>query len=152
MPVANINVLAGHPRPVLARLLRETSAAYAEILESPIDRVQVWITETEPHLYAIGGVPADEVLTEENRASTEIPLIRLVAMDGRPVEQLQRAVAELSAICARVLGTDPERVRVETQWAQAEVWGIGGVPASVKRAAEVAARAGNGSSSGAGGA
>jgi 4-oxalocrotonate tautomerase family enzyme len=140
MPVANINVLAGHPRPVLQQLLREVSQAYAEILESPIDRLQVWITEIDPGLYAIGGVPADELFATGDRAALEIPLARLVMMANRPLAQVEGAIARLTEIIARVLGTDPERVRVEVQPIAAERWGIGGVQASVKRQAELAAR------------
>ena len=140
MPVANINVLAGHPRPVLQQLLREVSAAYADILQSPIDRLQVWITEIDPALYAIGGEPADALLAAGDRAALEIPLARLVMMANRPIDQVESAIVRLTEIIARVLGTDPERVRIEVQPVAAERWGIGGVQASVKRQAELAQR------------
>ena len=70
MPVANIHVLAGHPRPVLKQLLREASATFARVIEAPPDRLQVWITEIDPQRvrvmidpvhpdrWAIGGVAA----------------------------------------------------------------------------------------------
>jgi phenylpyruvate tautomerase PptA (4-oxalocrotonate tautomerase family) len=140
MPVANIHVLAGRPRPVLKLLLREVSRTYAEVLDSPIDRVQVWITEVDPELAAIGGVPADELLATGDRADIEIPLARLVMMENRPLEQVERALVELTEVISRVLGADPERVRVEAQSIAAERWGIGGMTASVKRRAELAAR------------
>ena len=137
MPVANIHLIAGRPRAVLHELLREVSRTYADVLASPVDRVQVWITEVDPDLVALGGVPAVE-LSEDERAAREIPLARLVMMQDRPVEQVHRAI---TAVIARVLDVEPERVRVEAQSIAAERWGIGGVPASVKRQAEIAARA-----------
>jgi phenylpyruvate tautomerase PptA (4-oxalocrotonate tautomerase family) len=81
MPVANIHVLAGHPRPVLKQLLREASRAYAAVLESPIDRVQVWITEIDPEL-AIASRPADEVLAQGQ--PRRIPLARLASETPLP--------------------------------------------------------------------
>lgn len=140
MPVANIHVLAGHPRPLLKQLVREASATLARVIESPIDRLQVWITEVDPELYAIAGQPADEVLAHTPRAEVEIPLIRMVLMEGRPVEMLHRVMAEMSAVTARVLGGDPKRVRVQIDLVTPDRWAIGGVPASVARAAELAAR------------
>ena len=141
MPIANIHVLAGHPRPVLQQLLREASATLARVIESPIDRLQVWITEIDPELYAIAGEPADEVLEHTPRGEAEIPLIRMALMEGRSVQTLHRVMADLSEVTARVLGGDPQRVRVQIDHIHPDRWAIGGVPASKARAAELAARA-----------
>ena len=141
MPVANIHVLAGHPRPVLKLLLREASAAFAQAIEAPPERLQVWITEVDPELYAIAGEPADEVLQRVPRGQAEIPLIRMALMEGRSTEMLHRVMADLSEVVARVLGGDPQRVRVQIDPIHPDRWSIGGVPASRARAAELAARA-----------
>ncbi len=141
MPSAHIHVLAGHPRPVLKQLLREASAAFAQALDAPPERLQVWITEVDPELYAIAGEPADEVLARTPRAQAEIPLIRMALMEGRSTETLHRVMAALSATTARVLGGDPQRVRVQIDHIHPDRWSIGGVPASQARAAELAARA-----------
>lgn len=141
MPVANIHVLAGHPRPVLKQLLREVSTAFARAIEAPPERLQVWITEVDPELYAIAGEPADEVLLRVPRGQAEIPLIRMALMEGRSTEVLHRVMADLSDVVARVLGGDPRRVRVQIDHIHPDRWAIGGVPASRARAAELAARA-----------
>lgn len=141
MPVANILVLAGHPRPVLKQLVREASAAFARVLGAPTDRVQVWITEVDPALWAIAGEPADEVLARLPRGQVEVPFIRMALMEGRPTELLHRAMADLSATVARVLGGDPQRVRVQIDLVHPDRWAIGGVPASIARAADIAALA-----------
>lgn len=141
MPVANIHLLAGHPRPLLKQLLREASAAFAQAIDAPPERLQVWITEVDPELYAIAGEPADEVMQRVPRGQAEIPLIRMALMEGRSTEMLHRVMADLSAVVARVLGGDPQRVRVQIDHIHPDRWSIGGVPASKARAAELAARA-----------
>lgn len=140
MPLANIYVLSGHPKPVLKKLLREFAATYARILEAPIDRLQVWIEEVDTELYAIAGEPADEVLARMERADAEIPLIRFVMMEGRPASQVETAIRELSEVVARNLGARLERVRAEVRTVPPENWGIGGQLASVLRATEISAR------------
>lgn len=140
MPVANLHVLAGHPRESLKQWVRETSKALSEILAAPMDRLEVWVTEIDPELWGIGGAPASEVLEKTPRCKAEMPLIQMVLMEGRTVEQLHRVIAELSTITARLLDIDQERIRVHIAHAHPERWGIGGVPASIRRAAELAAR------------
>ena len=140
MPVANIHVLAGHPRPVLKQLVREAAATLAQTLGAPVDRVQVWITEVDPALCAIAGEPADEVLARCPRGEVEVPLIRMALMEGRSVETLHRVMAEMSAVTARVLGGDPQRVRVQIDHVHPDRWAIGGVSVSAARAAELARR------------
>lgn len=140
MPVANLHVLAGHPRENLKQWVRESSRALAEILAAPMDRLEVWVTEIDPDLWGISGVPASEVLQQTPRHDAEMPFIRMVLMEGRSVEQLHRVIAELNAITARLLNVDPERIRIYIAHAHPDRWGIGGVPASVRRAAELAAR------------
>ena len=141
MPVANIHVLAGRPRSLLKQLLREASTAFARAIEAPPERLQVWITEIDPGLYAIAGEPADEVLQRMCREHAEIPLIRMALMQGRPVDTLHRVMADMSEVVARVLGSDPQRVRVQIDHIHPDRWAIGGVPASVLRADELAQRA-----------
>ena len=74
------------------------------------------------------------------RGQAEIPLIRMALMEGRSTEMLHRVMADLSEVTARVLGGDPQRVRVQIDHVHPDRWAIGGVPASRARAAELAAR------------
>lgn len=140
MPVANLQVLAGHPRESLKNWVREASRAVAEILEAPVDRLEVWVTEVDPDLWGICGVPASEVLATQPRRQSEMPFIRMVLLEGRSAAQHQRLIAELAAITARLLDVDQERIRMHIEQTHPDRWGIGGVPASVRRAAEIAAR------------
>lgn len=133
MPVANIHLLAGHPRPVLKQLVREAAVAYSEAMSAPLDKVQVWITEVDPALWAIAGVPADEAIAAASHAEVEVPFIRLLMLEGRSLDVVHKAMAVLTEVTARVLQSDPQRVRVEVQYVPAERWAIGGVPVSVAR-------------------
>jgi 4-oxalocrotonate tautomerase family enzyme len=140
MPVANLHVLQGHPRAGLQRWIREASNAMCDILQAPADRLEVWVTEIDPQLWGIAGEPASEVFQNQARRSLEIPYIKMVLMP-RTREQYQRLIVELTAITGRVLDVDATRVRIQIDETHPERWGIGGQPASVLRAAEIAARA-----------
>lgn len=141
MPVCNVIVLKGHPQATLKQLVVECSDTLARIIGAPKDRLEVWVTEVEPALWGLSGQPADEVLQTASRAEVEMPFIRLVLLQGRPVEQHHQLIIEMTAIVARVLGANAERVRLQIDEVHPDRWGIGGVPASVRRAAEIAARA-----------
>ncbi len=140
MPVAHINLLKGHNRAVLRQLIGEVSEAMSQILAAPKDRLEVWITEIDPDLWGVSGEPASEVLAREPRGQVEMPFVEMVLMEGRPVEQHHRIIAAISEIIAGLLGVEQGRIRVHIANAKPDLWGIGGVPASISRAAEIAAR------------
>lgn len=141
MPVANIHVLKGHPREALQRMVVAAAEAMARSIEAPVERLQVWVTEVDPGLYAYQGATAEVAMAERGRAAVEIPFIRMSLLEGRPLEKMQKAMAEMSAVVAHHLDADPARVRVQIDLVAPERWGIGGRPASEVRAAEIAARA-----------
>ena len=141
MPVCNVIVLKGHPQATLKQLVVECSNTLASVIDAPKERLEVWVTEVEPALWGLSGVPGDEVLPNVNRADVEMPFIRMVLLQGRAVEQHHRLIREITDAVARVLKMKPDRIRMQIDEVHPDRWGIGGVPASVKRAAEVAARA-----------
>ena len=140
MPVCNVIVLKGHPLARLKQLVTECSNTLAGVLDAPTNRLEVWITEVEPALWGLSGTPADEVLDGGNRVDLEMPFIRMVLLQGRPVEQHHRLIREMTAVVARVLEMKPDRIRVQIDEVHPDRWGIGGTPASVARAAEIKAR------------
>lgn len=140
MPVAHINVLQGHSRSQLRQLIVEVSDVVARILEAPKDRLEVWISEIDPDLWGVCGVPASEVLADSPLGQVEMPFIRMVIMEGRTEAQRFALIAEVTEVVARVLGTDKERIRFQLTQIQPDGWGIGGVPATIRRAAEIEAR------------
>lgn len=144
MPVANLHVLAGHPRENLKQWIRETSSALSDILAAPKDRLEVWVTEIDPDLWGISGEPASEVLAHTPRREAEMPFIKMILMEGRTVEQFRQIIVQLNEITARLMDVDPERIRIHIEHTHPDRWGIGGIPASIRRAAELAARNSNG--------
>jgi 4-oxalocrotonate tautomerase len=70
-----------------------------------------------------------------------MPLVRVDIMEGRPPEVIEELHRKLAELVAETLDTPIERVRTYITQFPPEAWGIGGVPASVARRAEVEARA-----------
>ena len=141
MPVAHINLLKGHSRDALRRVIVDVSEAMSTILEAPKDRLFVWITEHDHHLWGLGGAPADEALAHGTLAQLETPFVQMVLMDGRPKAQWHAIIATVTGAVAAGTGCDKAKIRIHIAPANPDGWGIGGVPASVLRAAEIAARA-----------
>jgi 4-oxalocrotonate tautomerase len=69
-----------------------------------------------------------------------VPLVRVDIMEGRPPEMIRELHQRLAALVSEVLDTPIERVRTYITQFPPEAWGIGGVPADVARAEDVAAR------------
>jgi 4-oxalocrotonate tautomerase family enzyme len=140
MPVAHINLLKGHERKTLQTIIAEVSEAMGRILESPKDRLLVWISEVDPALWGVAGIPAEEALAGDAREDIEMPFVQMALMENRPLEQKQRVIAEITEILHNALGTRKERIRVHVSAVDPALWGIGGVPASISRAREIEAR------------
>ena len=70
-----------------------------------------------------------------------MPLVRVDIMEGRPPEMIEELHRKLAELVAETLDTPIERVRTYITQFPPEAWGIGGVPASEVRRAEVEARA-----------
>jgi 4-oxalocrotonate tautomerase family enzyme len=140
MPVAHLNLLRGHPRERLREVVQQVSAAMSRILAAPADRLEVWITEVDPDLWGVAGVPASELLRDQPLSAVEMPFVQLALLQGRPLAQHHALITEITDILVRVLGSDRDRIRVHGTEADPDKWGIGGQPASVRRAAEIAAR------------
>jgi 4-oxalocrotonate tautomerase len=69
-----------------------------------------------------------------------VPLVRVDIMEGRPPEMIRELHQRLAALVAEVLDTPIDRVRTYITQFPPQAWGIGGVPADVARADDVAAR------------
>ena len=141
MPAAQINVLSGHPRAALQAAVKGVAAAMVDVLGAPADRLEVWINEIPADLWAFDGGLADERFATHGRFAVETPFVQCTLLAGRPVELMQRYMAAITDAVAGALGADRERVRVHIELADPDLWSIGGVPASVRRADELAARA-----------
>jgi 4-oxalocrotonate tautomerase family enzyme len=141
MPVAHIYLLKGHARAALRTIIGDVTDVMSRILKAPRERFMVWITEVDPELWGVEGRLASEALADRDHAAVEIPFVQMVLMEGRPLSQYHAVIDEVSAVIARALKSDKSRVRIHLIQAQPDYWGIGGVPYSILRADEMAARA-----------
>jgi phenylpyruvate tautomerase PptA (4-oxalocrotonate tautomerase family) len=131
MPILTVHLVDGrHPPERHAELLAAMGARYAQVLESPIERIRTCLTQHRPEHWVTGGEPGREA-----------PYFTALVLQGRPVEQRHRLLAELTDVLVDVLGVRRELVRGRIVPVDPNDWGIGGVPASRARAAEIAARA-----------
>lgn len=116
------------------KLLVESTRLYAEVLRSPPDRIRVFIHLHKPSMVAVAGVPV-------SRGGEASPYFRFLVLQGRPLEERQRLLSGFTELLVDILGARKGSVRGGCWPIPPEDWAIGGVPASVARAAEVAARA-----------
>jgi 4-oxalocrotonate tautomerase len=71
-----------------------------------------------------------------------MPLVRIDIMEGRSPEKIRELHERVAALVAEILDAPIDRVRTYITQFPPHAWGIGGVPADVARATEIAARAG----------
>ncbi len=135
MPVVNFHLLAGHSSAEQdERLLVEASRLYSEVLKAPMERVRAFITTHPASQFAVAGVPCSS-------GGLHAPFFEFIVLEGRSLEERQRLSQGFTELLVEVFGVHRELVRGRCQRVAAEDWSIGGEPASVLRAEEVAARA-----------
>lgn len=135
MPVLELHLVEGDHSPAEhAQLLERLSLRYAEVLDSPVERVRAVLTLHAREHWAVGGVTG----------GAPAPYFTAVVLEGRPVEQRHRLLAELTDLLVEVLGVERSRVRGRVVQVPPDDWAIGGVPASGARRDEIAARAATG--------
>jgi 4-oxalocrotonate tautomerase len=133
MPFLRVD-LAAPVDPALRReLLQRTAELFAELTESPIDRIRTQVHELPADSFAVGGVPIAE-------SGVQAPFITLDLLEGRPPEQHRALIEQMSSLVGQLLGVEPERVRLRINEVKPSNWGIGGVQASVLRQREIEAR------------
>lgn len=115
----------------LTALLERLSAAYAAVLDSPLERVRAFATLHRPELWATGG----------RAGGPPAPYFTAAVLEGRPVEQRHRLLAALTDVIVAELDVERRLVRGRVVPVHPDDWGIGGVPASAVRRGEITARA-----------
>lgn len=139
MPIVNFLLPEGLGNAEQARrLLVDASRLYSEVLDSPLARIRAGISRYSPETYAVGGQCCDQ-------GGAPAPFFEFFVLAGRPPEQRRRLAEGFTALLVENLGVRREWVRGHCRQVAPEDWSIGGVPADVQRAAELAARAGEGS-------
>ena len=134
MPIAHFHVVES-TREQRRRLIEAATAAYATTFESPVERIRIFVHDYPGDAVGVGGRSIAD-------GAGHAPFFTALAMAGRPLQQRQAILREFTAILAEVFEVDRSVVRGYVIECAPENWGIGGEPASVLRAAEIAARAG----------
>ncbi|MGW5269820.1 tautomerase family protein [Rhodococcus sp. NPDC003994] len=135
MPVAHIHLPADTVDAETERaLLLEVSARYSRVLESPIDRVRVFLVHYPRAAVAVGGQIVED-------GATVAPYFTAIVLTGRPESQIQELLRALTDAIADHLPVDRASIRGRIIRVEPANWGIAGVPAATTRAAEIAARA-----------
>ena len=135
MPVVHFHLVEGRTSAAQdAELLRAASQFYAEVLEAPPERIRAFITAYPPGRCAVGG----EIVGEHG---AHAPLFECIVLAGRPAELRQRLLTGFTDLLERILGVPRGLIRGCCHQIAPEDWAIGGVQASVLRAAEIDARA-----------
>lgn len=132
MPVVHFHLSAEYPSSQIARLLEQAAQRYAQVLESPIDRVRAFAVRYPPGHYVTGGSPASD--------SAAAPYFTALVLAGRPESQRQALLAAFTGLVVEELGVPRESVRGRIEEVDPADWGIGGVPASIARAEEIRGR------------
>ena len=133
MPFLRVDLAAPVAPELKAALLRRTAELFAEITESPVDRIRTQVHELPADSFAVGGIPIAE-------SSVQAPFVTLDLLEGRPLEQHAALVARMSVLVAELVGVPLDRVRLRINEVKTVDWGIGGVQASELRRAEIESR------------
>ncbi|OJU90470.1 MAG: hypothetical protein BGO13_11615 [Burkholderiales bacterium 66-5] len=134
MPILNIHLVRGqHAQDKVEELLKRCSRLFAEGLHCPIERVRVFATEHEPHLYCVGGQLVRD-------GAGPAPYFSFIVLEDRSQADRQMLLAGFTELIAEALGVRKADVRGGIVPVAPEDWGIGGVPASALRSAEIEAR------------
>jgi 4-oxalocrotonate tautomerase len=133
VPFLRVDLAAPVAPELKAALLRRTAQLFAEITESPVDRIRTQVHELPADSFAVGGISIAE-------SGMQAPFVTLDLLEGRPLEQHAALVARMSALVAELVGVPLDRVRLRINEVKTVDWGIGGVQASELRRAEIESR------------
>lgn len=135
MPILHFHLAEGcHSDAQIGALLKQASQAYAQVLDSPIDRVRVFAQLYKPQHVAVAGA-----LLSEGRAPA--PFFEFLVLEGRPLDQSQQLLTVFTDLLVETLGVARSGVRGICKPVPPAMWGIAGTPASLVRAGEIEARA-----------
>ena len=129
MPVVFMNIPEPHLSPdAETRLLTQASQVMADCLNSPIERVRIYIKSYCETRYATAG-----------QVGKPSPFFEFLIFQGRPAEMKHAIMAQMTDLIARETGLDASDVRGVCRTVSPDDWCIGGEPASKVRATHIAA-------------
>lgn len=132
MPIVHFHLAEGQATPEQEeQLLVEASKLYAEILQSPIERIRAFLHCYPPTRCAVGG----ELVSRTGRFA---PYFEFLVLEGRPLEQRQRLLSGFTDLLVIIVGADRAFVRGQCKRVLPEEWSIGGKSAAEQRKDDIA--------------
>ncbi|BAH53649.1 tautomerase family protein [Rhodococcus opacus] len=136
MPVAHCHLVEGAYTPEQHReLLTAASCCYAEVLDSPIERVRAFVVRYHPDDVAVAG-------TLVGAGAPPAPDFTAIVLAGRPATQRQELAARFTDLIVDLLGAQRSLVRGQIVEVDPANWVIAGTAAATTRASEIAGRGG----------
>ena len=115
-------------------MIEQATQIYAEVLDSPVDRIRVFVDLHAPNLIGVGGKLV-------SKGGKNAPFFEFIVMKGRSLEQRQAIAEQFTNILAVTLKVDKADIRGNCYTVEPENWSIAGSLASEIRKAEIEARA-----------
>lgn len=135
MPVIHLHLAEGLLAPAQeGELLQQAAQVYARLLEAPVDRIRAILHVHALHRVCVAGQP----VTAD--PATQAPFFECLLLAGRSEAMRHAVLAAFTDLLAALPGVDRSRIRGFCHEVPPANWAIAGQPASVARAAEVAAR------------
>ena len=115
-------------------VIEQATQIYAEVLDSPVDRIRVFVDLHAPNLIGVGGKLV-------SKGGKNAPFFEFSVMKGRSLEQRQAIAEQFTDMLAVTLKVDKADIRGNCYTVEPENWSIAGSLASEIRKAEIEARA-----------
>ena len=136
MPIVHFHLperLAG--REQVEAVAAKATAIYAEVLDSPVERIRVYTHILPDYCVSVGGKTL-------NAGAPPAPFFEFFVLKGRSLEQRHRVSAGFTEMLSLTLGCDASIIRGVCNEVEPDNWSIAGKPASAVRQGEIASRAG----------
>lgn len=131
MPVVTFRISAADATDARCQqLLLQGSALYAELLRSPIERIRAFVQVYEAGRMAVGGQITDPATA----------FFECYVLAGRSQQQRHAVLSAFTELLADTLEIDTASIRGTCIPVAPDDWSIGGRPAGMLRAEEIAAR------------
>lgn len=135
MPIVTYHLVAGrYDDAAVGELLTRSCELFAEVLDSPLERVRAFADEVRPQLSVVGGRLVSD-------GAPPAPFFEFILLEGRPVDQAQRLLRGFTDLVVECLGAERSLVRGGITYVRPDSWAIGGEPAAALRKTEIDARA-----------
>jgi 4-oxalocrotonate tautomerase family enzyme len=134
MPIMQVHLqTSAYSQEQVHHFLERASTVYAEVLDSPIERVRIFIHDYPAGYIAVGGKVSSDT-------GVLAPFFEAFMLEGRPISQQHAVLEHITDVLVECFHSERSLVRGVCTMVSPEHWGIAGKPAAAARAAELSAR------------